>query len=213
MIVKITYTSGENNFQLNGYAFARVFHALAMGTDSIAIYNAQDTKQQILGSTHFDRVTLNGESFPDQQSLIKALIPVLLSEGSNGGDTTNGDLAYSWGDHGQAGYITQAELDGRNYITGDDLAGYFGDEGIPYGIERVRIYYVNYFDLETKDKAGLLKHMNKRGFTIAENEVLAIELINIELAPPSEGEFELGGEIEVPILFPPELDELPQIIF
>jgi|GEM_PF-1903294 len=70
----IINSTGDNTFSLNNTTYAKIFQPLKLGLENIAIYNKYDTKQQILGSTRYDEVSLNGQTYNNQDELLTALV-------------------------------------------------------------------------------------------------------------------------------------------
>ncbi|HRE77109.1 MAG TPA: hypothetical protein PLL09_04705 [Flavobacterium sp.] len=71
-------TFSSNLFTFNGVRLVRNFIPLKAGSASITIINAYDSKYQLMGSTHYSNISVNGEVFGNQTDLMNALSPILF---------------------------------------------------------------------------------------------------------------------------------------
>lgn len=101
----------SDTFSINGVSYSSIFQPLKVGADYISIYNAFDSRTQILGSTHFSEFVIDGNSYGTQALTMAALLPVVYRVVGGGG-----------GGSGEWGLITgilsaqtdlQAALDGK----------------------------------------------------------------------------------------------------
>ncbi|KQC33403.1 hypothetical protein AAU57_08810 [Nonlabens sp. YIK11] len=69
----------SNYFTLNLTKYPKIYQAIKLGRNNIGIYNIYDTKQQLLESTRYDELILNGNTFSSADSLIDSLIPTLYN--------------------------------------------------------------------------------------------------------------------------------------
>ena len=67
-------------FKLNGVKFIKIFTIIKNGTTNISIHNSYDTKQQILSSTHFSQISVDGVVHSSANALIDALVIVLFAK-------------------------------------------------------------------------------------------------------------------------------------
>lgn len=76
MVLINTYNS--NLFTYNGVRLVRNFIPLKAGSASITIINAYDSKYQLMGSTHYSNISVNGTVYSNQTDLMNALSPILF---------------------------------------------------------------------------------------------------------------------------------------
>lgn len=79
-MIEINYRSGDKYFTINNKKFARIYQAIESGSNEIAVYNINDTRQQILGATHYADILVNGAYLNSQDELIQTLIPILYND-------------------------------------------------------------------------------------------------------------------------------------
>lgn len=84
-MVQITFTPGDDRFVINSQQKPRIFQAVALGANGIGIYGINDTRQQLLHTTHYSEVFVNGVSYPSQSALIATLLPILYNTDTTGG--------------------------------------------------------------------------------------------------------------------------------
>lgn len=76
-------TSNPNTFKLNGLTYPKNFMIIKQGDTNIAVHNAYDTKFQLLGSTHYSEVQVNGVVHSSQANLMAALSILLFAKEFN----------------------------------------------------------------------------------------------------------------------------------
>lgn len=89
-MINITYTNGDDYFNVNGKNYARVFQAVALGATGIGIFNVNDLRQTIIPTTSFDEIRVNGVNFNNREELIINLIPILYQQTTIIDNTTIG---------------------------------------------------------------------------------------------------------------------------
>ncbi|RZJ67694.1 MAG: hypothetical protein EOO50_05270 [Flavobacterium sp.] len=67
-------------FRLNGKRRIKNYIVLPIEDDAIAIYNAYDTRMQLLPATHISEIRVNGVVFGSQVSLMEVLVPMIFSK-------------------------------------------------------------------------------------------------------------------------------------
>lgn len=72
--------SDSAKFELNGVKYPRNFMCIKQASDSVAIHNAYDTKHQLLPSTHFNQIKVDGVIYTNQADLISALATILFAK-------------------------------------------------------------------------------------------------------------------------------------
>ncbi|WP_418513712.1 hypothetical protein [Corallibacter sp.] len=87
-------TVSENYFTLNGTQYAKIFHPFKQGVNAIGIYNVNDTKQQLINSTHYSQFSINSTTYASQDDVISALLPVIYKPYNDGDD----DTFSTWGE-------------------------------------------------------------------------------------------------------------------
>jgi hypothetical protein len=91
-MISIEYTDGNDYFSINSKKYTRVYQPIQKGSDSIAIYGVHDIKNQLLNTTHYTDIKVNGVFFQNQNELIIELIPILYLKGlTNSGNNNNND--------------------------------------------------------------------------------------------------------------------------
>lgn len=76
-------TNNQNNFKLNGLTYPKNFIIIKQGDTNIAVHNAYDTNHQLLGSTHFSQIQVNGITYSSQSALMAALSTLLFAKQFN----------------------------------------------------------------------------------------------------------------------------------
>lgn len=70
----------SGSFRLNGKKHVKNYIVLPINDDAIAIYNAYDTRMQLLPATFVSEISVGGVIFPSQQLLIDELAPMLFAK-------------------------------------------------------------------------------------------------------------------------------------
>lgn len=73
----IVNTISEKYFSLNGLNFAKIYQPLKQGSENIGIYNVNDTRQQLLQSTSYSDISVNGVVYSSQAETIERLLEVI----------------------------------------------------------------------------------------------------------------------------------------
>jgi hypothetical protein len=76
-------TSNQNTFTYNGLTYVKNFMVIKQAATNISVHNAYDTRQQLLGSTHYSNVQVNGVVYNSQAALMSALAPLLFAKQFN----------------------------------------------------------------------------------------------------------------------------------
>lgn len=76
-------TSNPNTFKYNGLTYPKNFMCIKQGDSNIAIHNAYDTRFQLLGSTHFSQIQVDGVVHTSQANLMAALSTLLFTKQFN----------------------------------------------------------------------------------------------------------------------------------
>ena len=84
-MIVINYTNGDGYFTLNGNKYAQVYQAVALGNTNIAIYSVHDIRNQLISTTPFNEVQVNGVYPSSQDALVTILIPILYSRAALAG--------------------------------------------------------------------------------------------------------------------------------
>jgi hypothetical protein len=74
----------EKSFKLNGLKYVKNFMITKQGDNSIGIYNAYDTRLQILSSTAYSQISVNGIVYNSLFGLIDVLAPLLFYKQGGG---------------------------------------------------------------------------------------------------------------------------------
>lgn len=72
-------------FTLNGTRYVKNFIVMKVGNTNIQVLNAYDSSLQILSSTHYNQVQVDGNTYGSQALLMNALANVCFSKGAGGG--------------------------------------------------------------------------------------------------------------------------------
>lgn len=70
----------EDNFRLNGVKYVKNFIIIKQGEENISVHNIYDTRQNILSSTNFSKIYVNGIIYTNQIDLIDNLTQILFSK-------------------------------------------------------------------------------------------------------------------------------------
>lgn len=76
----IINTVSEKYFSLNGINFAKIYQPLKQGSENIGIYNVKDSRHQILQSTRFNEIQIDGVTYGSQAETIAQLLNVIFVE-------------------------------------------------------------------------------------------------------------------------------------
>lgn len=77
----------EQTFKLNGLIHVKNFMINKQGNTNIGIYNAFDTRQQLLSSTLYSQISVDGVVYNSLFELTDVLVPLLFSKQGGGGGT------------------------------------------------------------------------------------------------------------------------------
>jgi hypothetical protein len=78
--MQIIQNVDTSTFKFNGIKYPKNFMCIKQGADNISIHNAFDTRFQLLGSTPFNQVSVNGVIYTNQVNLISALATLIFSK-------------------------------------------------------------------------------------------------------------------------------------
>lgn len=78
--MQIIQNVDTSTFKLNGVKYPKNFMCIKQGTEHISIYNAFDTRFQLVSSTKYDEFTVNGVVYSNQTDLIASLATLLFSK-------------------------------------------------------------------------------------------------------------------------------------
>ncbi|MFV8339134.1 hypothetical protein ACNQGL_07670 [Flavobacterium sp. LB3P21] len=96
----------------------------------LAVHNVYDTKQQLLGSTHFNQIQVNGITYNNLSELIEILTPLLFSKQEL---NNNGDANYVYTQNIPASVWTVVHtLNKKPSVTVTDSAGTIVEGQIEY---------------------------------------------------------------------------------
>ncbi|TRX34953.1 hypothetical protein FNW52_12490 [Flavobacterium sp. ZT3R18] len=84
--MKIFQTIDSKTFRYNGLKYIKNFIIIPHGLNNISVYNAYDNRFQLMSSTHYSDVQVNGIVYTSQIALIDVLAPILFLKGGVGGD-------------------------------------------------------------------------------------------------------------------------------
>lgn len=76
-------TANQNNFKFNGLTYPRNFMIIKQGNNNIAVHNAYDTRLQLMESTPFNQIQVNGVVFGSQAALMTSLSTLLFVKDFN----------------------------------------------------------------------------------------------------------------------------------
>ena len=76
-------TNNQNTFKYNGLTYPKNFMIIKQGDENISIHNGYDTKFQLLGSTHYSQVQVNGVIHTSQANLMASLASLLFAKQFN----------------------------------------------------------------------------------------------------------------------------------
>lgn len=91
----IINTVNSEYFTLNNTRYAKIYQPLKSGINNLGIYNVNDTKQQLLSSTHYSEFVIDSISYSSQTDTIIALLPVIYLGNDSfitSGGTISGDF-------------------------------------------------------------------------------------------------------------------------
>ncbi len=86
----------EKTFKLNGLKYAKIFIVNKQGNTNIGIYNAFDTQQQLLSSTVYSQISVDGVVYNSLFELTDVLVPLLFSKQGGGGGGGTPQLNSDW---------------------------------------------------------------------------------------------------------------------
>jgi hypothetical protein len=70
----------SNIFTYNGIKYVKNFMIIKQGDTNISVHNAYDTSFQLMGSTHYSQVKVNGVSYSNQANLMGALSTLIFAK-------------------------------------------------------------------------------------------------------------------------------------
>lgn len=76
----VVIENGVNHFTLNGEVYTKIYQASTAGVDSIVISNINIRNQNIINSTKYTDIQVDGITYGTRSELLIALIPVLYTE-------------------------------------------------------------------------------------------------------------------------------------
>ncbi|MCG2611508.1 hypothetical protein LZZ90_08305 [Flavobacterium sp. SM15] len=116
-------TNNPNTFKYNGLTYPKNFMCIKQGSESIAIHNAYDTRFQLMGSTHFNQIQVNGVNHTSQADLMDNLATLIYAKQFNYLSQINGqNQLLSIGNISLTGNTLTVEpaqwnINGTNYQT------------------------------------------------------------------------------------------------
>jgi hypothetical protein len=111
--MQVFQNSTLGSFTLNNKKYVKNFLVLKAGAENVAVYNAFDSKLQLLPSTHYSEIIVNGMVYNSQTELMSALAPLLFVKQIVDSSTLSGVTSVN----GQTGDVTiglQEVLDANN---------------------------------------------------------------------------------------------------
>lgn len=106
----------STTFLYNGRKYVKNFIVKPIQDEAIAVYNAYDTRLQLISATHYSQVQVNGSTFDSQVELMDILVPMLFAKGAGTGEvgTAQDNIAkiYTYYIDGE-GDVTAAEVSAK----------------------------------------------------------------------------------------------------
>lgn len=85
--MQVIQNINSTSFTLNGLKYVKNFIVIKQGNSNVAIHNYFDTTFQLMPSTPYNQVQVNGLIYPNQGALMSVLAPILFAKsGGSGGD-------------------------------------------------------------------------------------------------------------------------------
>ena len=110
--MQIFSTVNTNNFRYNGLRYIKNFIIIKQGNTNISIHSAYDTSFQLLASTHFNQIQVNGIIYNTLAELVEVLTTLLFTKETS--------VIANSSNSGGANTIVQRDVDGfifNNYFN------------------------------------------------------------------------------------------------
>lgn len=127
-------TISEKYFSLNGTNFAKIYQPLKQGSENIGIYNVNDSRHQILQSTRFDEIEIDGVVYGSQSETVANLLSVVYAEKLSSSATILIEGKTDKGGYSGTTQDLKDELDARSFeglITYQGLAALQAVDPVP----------------------------------------------------------------------------------
>lgn len=111
--MQIFDSNSSTTFYHNGRKYVKNFIVQKIGDTHIAVYNAYDTRLQLIHSTHYSEVRVNGTFYNSQTALMSVLSPLCFSKGTNNEESVQNN---------QVKYFSLGEVEVLSTITANDIA-------------------------------------------------------------------------------------------
>lgn len=174
--MQIFESNSSQTFILNGITLPKNFIVIPTSSNHLAVYNCYDTKHQLLPSTHYNQIEVDGIVYASLSGLTNALTPVIyaksnvtllsgatfgtLQQVTNLGNVTNDDIVLDGGagvQFTQDGDTLGSIVNGGNQFILNDGGVY----GKAWSLDRSNLTdYRNYFLPNTGGTIALLSDMN-----------------------------------------------------
>ena len=125
--MQIFKTNDSKSFYYNNRKYVTNFIVQKVGNTHIAIYNAYDTKLQLMPATHYSEVMVNETIFSSQRALMDVLSPVVFTK-----------VDASTIQNNQAVYILGGLLAGGGAITTAEVSTWVNNSEYPFVISDIQ---------------------------------------------------------------------------
>jgi hypothetical protein len=138
--MQIFNTHDEKAFYYNNSKYASNYLVHKVGEDAIAIYNAYDTRMQLMSATHFSEVSVDDNIFDSQNALMDVLSTIVFNKvagGAFGGTQNNKANYYQFGALPGEGDITPSEV--ADWLNSQEYSLNIGETETPILMEFLRM--------------------------------------------------------------------------
>ena len=128
--MQIFNSNDISTFYLNSKKYVKNYVVIPVGNSHIAVYNAYDTKLQLLPSTHYSEISVDGTVYGSQVALMNILSPLIFYKNTSGG---GGSI-----NQNNVALFNEFYLSGDGEVSVEDAATYINNLTAPLIISEVQ---------------------------------------------------------------------------
>lgn len=140
----------SNTFSHNGRRYVKNFIVMNVGDTHVAIYGAYDTKLQLLESTHFSEIEIEGNVATSQANAMASLSSLLFVKGGAGASVITNQ-------NNQMSYFNGGTLEGTGPITSEEVSNWINSRPFSFVVGETATPIV--FEFQRADGQNTIKYI------------------------------------------------------